>query len=130
MRILFSIFILLSFSIRPVIEVSNVLYYQLNIDTIVEKYCVNKERPKLQCNGKCYLAKQIKQQTAQNETNSDNQRILITEAFIPLFFQEHSIDISNKTLVTTENQKNWKIKQLLPQNISKKIDQPPKIRLV
>lgn len=28
---------------------------------ITEKYCINKNRPEMQCNGKCYLAKQMRQ---------------------------------------------------------------------
>jgi hypothetical protein len=28
---------------------------------ITEKYCINKSRPEMQCNGKCYLAKQMRQ---------------------------------------------------------------------
>jgi len=60
MRIIFSILLFSIIIVRPAIEVSTVLYYQLNIDYIVEKYCVNKERPKLNCNGKCYLMSQIK----------------------------------------------------------------------
>ena len=34
-------------------------YYQLNIDYIIETYCVNKDKPVLQCNGKCHLSKQL-----------------------------------------------------------------------
>jgi hypothetical protein len=36
-----------------------VAYFELNIDYIIETYCVNKEKPQLQCNGKCHLAKQL-----------------------------------------------------------------------
>ncbi|WP_025743349.1 hypothetical protein [Aquimarina pacifica] len=126
MRVFFSILLLLSFSIRPVVEISNVMYYQLNIDTIIEKYCVNKARPKLNCNGKCYLMKQIKQQTADN-TTSTNKLILITEAFVPLFFQENTFNITNTILLTLNTQKIWKAKDLLLQGVSKDIDHPPKI---
>jgi hypothetical protein len=74
-------------------EISTVLYYQLNIDIIVEKYCVNKERPLLNCNGKCYLMSQMKAKTQSSKENSDTT--IITEAFIPLFFQENTIQIKN-----------------------------------
>ena len=42
--------------IQPYIE------YAFNQDYIIEFLCVNKEKPKLHCNGKCYLAKQIEKQ--------------------------------------------------------------------
>lgn len=42
--------------IQPYIE------YALNQDYIAEFLCINKDQPKLQCNGKCHLAKQIEKQ--------------------------------------------------------------------
>ena len=37
-----------------------VLNYQLNKATITARYCVNKARPQLRCNGKCHLAQQLR----------------------------------------------------------------------
>lgn len=34
--------------------------YQMNKERITELFCVNKDKPKLQCNGKCHLAKQLR----------------------------------------------------------------------
>lgn len=34
---------------------------------ITEKYCINKSRPEMQCNGQCYLAKQMKKLEADYE---------------------------------------------------------------
>ncbi len=39
--------------ILPVIE------YAINYDYISKVLCVNKEKPKLQCNGKCHLTKEL-----------------------------------------------------------------------
>ncbi len=41
------------------------LEYALNQDYIAEFLCVNKDKPQLQCNGKCHLAKQIEKQQEQ-----------------------------------------------------------------
>ena len=49
--------------VQPYVE------YVLNQDYIVEFLCSNKEKPELQCNGKCYLAKQLEKQD-KNNTNS------------------------------------------------------------
>jgi hypothetical protein len=38
-----------------------VVSYQLNKARITAQYCVNKARPQLRCNGKCHLAKQLRQ---------------------------------------------------------------------
>jgi hypothetical protein len=37
-----------------------VLDYQVHKERITELFCVNKARPKLHCNGKCHLAKQLR----------------------------------------------------------------------
>lgn len=39
-----------------------VVDYALNRATITARFCVNKARPMLHCNGKCYFAKQLRQQ--------------------------------------------------------------------
>ncbi len=123
MRIIFSIVLFTTFAIRPVMELSTVLYYQLNIDTIVEKYCVNKERPRLNCNGKCYLMSQMKAKKQPSTENSDT--IIITEAFIPLFFQENNFRLKD-IFTTFDITHNWKSYHLQPLEISKEIDHPPK----
>lgn len=42
--------------VQPYIE------YIINQDYITEFLCINKDKPQLQCNGKCHLAKQIEKQ--------------------------------------------------------------------
>jgi hypothetical protein len=37
-----------------------VVSYQLNKARITARYCVNKARPQLHCNGKCHLAQQLR----------------------------------------------------------------------
>lgn len=37
-----------------------VVNYQVNKARITQLFCVNKARPRLHCNGKCYLAKQLR----------------------------------------------------------------------
>ena len=37
-----------------------VLNFAVNQASIAQKYCVNKARPSLRCNGKCFLAKQLR----------------------------------------------------------------------
>ena len=44
--------------------------YALFTDDFIERYCENKERPELHCDGKCYLAKMLLQ-----ESNDDNPPI-------------------------------------------------------
>lgn len=42
--------------------------YFINIGYIVKNLCENKEKPKLHCNGRCYLAKQLKEQQKQEHS--------------------------------------------------------------
>ncbi len=45
--------------VQPYVE------YILNQDYIAEFLCINKDKPKLQCNGKCHLVKEIERQQEQ-----------------------------------------------------------------
>lgn len=80
--------LLIAFSFRPIYYVSNVLYYQLNIDYIIENYCVNKEKPELQCNGKCHLAKQLAVVNTSTDDDSSKAIINLFESFFPVFSQQ------------------------------------------
>ena len=74
--------------IRPLFFVGQTLYFQLNIDYIIETYCINKEKPELQCNGKCHLAQQLELIDANLPDNKDKPGILsMSELFLPLYLQ-------------------------------------------
>ena len=106
-------------------EISTVLYYQLNIDYIVENYCVNKERPALKCDGKCYLSKQL--QTIDASDNSKNKEgLAVFESFIPLFYQENIPITILITLYTYKKNHNWSFKESVQQNVIFEIDHPPR----
>jgi len=46
------------------------LDYMLRKDFIIEKLCINKNVPEKQCNGKCHLEKQIRNNTDQTDDTS------------------------------------------------------------
>ena len=52
--------------LRPVLPLFD---YVINQDYISEFLCINKDKPELNCNGKCYLMQKIK---AQNEEKKQN----------------------------------------------------------
>ncbi len=121
---LYATILLLVLTMQPAIKIGNVLYYQLNIDYIVEKYCVNKTRPQLKCNGKCYLNKKL--QLQQGSTETSEKTILITEAFLPLYFQQQDIQLSQPLYFDITSSKFWKNNTIYLYDINKKIDPPPK----
>lgn len=56
--------------VRPVMPI---IEYYANYDYIATELCENKDKPYLECNGKCYLEKQLKEV---NHTNHDHKSTL------------------------------------------------------
>lgn len=106
------------------LNVGHVLYYQLNIDYIIETYCINKEKPELQCNGKCFLSKQL--ENTNDTQNEKTTNIAIIEAFFPLYFEvSKPIQIKNKVLLFKED--NWKVSSLYTSLSVSVLVPPPKV---
>ncbi|WP_423146514.1 hypothetical protein [Rubrolithibacter danxiaensis] len=57
--------------------------FELNQNYITSKLCENRDKPEMHCNGKCYLAKKIKQ-AEQKERNQEreSQKNHFQEAFL------------------------------------------------
>jgi hypothetical protein len=51
-----------------------VAYYRINRDYIAENLCVNRDKPMLNCNGQCYLAKKL-QAAEEKEQKSNAERL-------------------------------------------------------
>jgi hypothetical protein len=70
------------------------LDYEIRRDYIVANLCENRNRPKLNCNGKCYLAKKIAEAQKQEERQAESDymsRLLdyaISDAFHFRFLPE------------------------------------------
>jgi len=56
--------ILISFAILSQTLSSAIIFvsYSLNKDFITSNFCINKDKPKLHCQGKCHLIKELKDQ--------------------------------------------------------------------
>ncbi|CAD0223012.1 hypothetical protein KYG33_16670 [Chryseobacterium sp. D764] len=65
MKLFYSILFTLYMVLRPLVPV---VEYAVNYDYIIKVLCVNKSRPEIHCNGKCYLSKELAK--ANNETES------------------------------------------------------------
>lgn len=91
MKQVFTYVLLLSLVIRPLFIAGHIAYYELNIDYITEKFCENKAKPQLQCNGKCHLAKELSVVALDVTADSGNEWNLISacKSFTPLFFKNH-----------------------------------------
>ncbi|MFC6858995.1 hypothetical protein [Zunongwangia atlantica] len=60
--------------------------YIFNYDYIVTELCINKDRPDLACNGKCYLMQSLAQQA--DEEHEEKRGILANRYELPLLYFE------------------------------------------
>ena len=61
------------------------LDYAFNYDYIAKVLCINKDKPKLKCNGKCYLMQQLAKNA---EEDSSKENLPKKVEFQLLFFQD------------------------------------------
>lgn len=71
-------------------------WFKINQKEIVELFCINKNKPQIECDGKCYLKNKLQeteQSTTNNQTAKNNQVKQVNEE---LFFIETN---SNKFIL-------------------------------
>ena len=62
-----------------------VLDYAMNKAEITQRYCVNKDRPQLHCDGKCYLASKLRRSAKRESKAPNSAPVKIKfEALMPL----------------------------------------------
>ena len=69
MRFLFLIVFTLTVLLQSLQGFFTIVNWKINQAELTAKYCVNKAKPMLKCNGKCYLAKQLKIQEEQDKAD-------------------------------------------------------------
>lgn len=86
---IFLVFYLVLKPLAPLID------YAVRYDYISQKLCVNKSKPQLNCNGKCYLSKEIGK-SSQNDcspfSKTKNQHQKIIDFYIPSKISEIPIN--------------------------------------
>lgn len=101
--------------------------YIMNYDYIVNVLCENKDKPELQCDGKCYLAQMLAEESKQNNKNpfGDEQSKMEIQHFV--FFQSlslHDFEIG----VTSQIQNNFNTsQQFIATLFTTDISQPPEL---
>ena len=70
--------------------------YFVNQAKIIELFCINKEKPQLQCNGKCHLATQLAEVENDTEDSPFSQSNLTYNLEINLPLVKSQIDIQPK----------------------------------
>lgn len=82
MRMLLSIFVLITVLLGAVSKTWIYSHYRMNYETYAKVLCENKNKPSLHCDGKCQLKKELKQQ------EKDENQSLPKEVNLDLFFQK------------------------------------------
>ena len=102
-----------------------VAYYRINRDYIAENLCVNRDKPMLNCNGQCYLAKKLKA-AEEKEQKSNSERlekmpevVLSFQAIQPVF----TARFSSSELV--EN--HFSTQEFFPKAAAKGFFHPPQV---
>lgn len=76
-----------------------VVNYALNKEYIAKTYCENKARPKMHCNGKCHLKKQLeKQEKKEKPTNTSKEKFEVQ------FFSNQKIEVDLSSLFFKERE--------------------------
>lgn len=63
------------------------LHYKLNKKFITEKFCENKAKPKMQCNGKCHIKKTLRELTGSSKEKSSQSVLEFSQYIISQLFQ-------------------------------------------
>ncbi len=101
--------------------------YIANYDYIVNVLCENKDKPMLNCDGKCYLAKQLAKESEENSKNPFGEKQSKVEIQTVVFFQSLlQIDFGVDTFYTPQG--NYKTESnLISLLLTSDIAQPPEL---
>ena len=109
--------------VRPLWPIAE---YIVNYDYIVNTLCENKDRPELECNGKCYLSRQLAKEAEQNEKNPFGERAF-TELVQVVYF-EPLCELAIAIPLYTDGEDNFNtFPNLLQTLFTTDISQPPKL---
>lgn len=104
-----------------------VLDYMANYDYIVNTLCENKDRPELECNGKCHLSKELAKEVGADDNNPRNSKTSKTE--IPQIIISENIkefSIASETDIISEENLGY-MPNLIPSLFITKILHPPQL---
>ena len=103
-----AIFIIaLAIFLKPIFPVAE---YVVNYEYITKTLCVNKAKPKLQCNGKCHLMKELAKAAESEKPISSDKKQLVLESEVLFLETIASIDcadfFTNQTEKINDNYSN------------------------
>lgn len=84
MRKLLAILLTLSLLVQCTAQYAVLALYRVQRDYVAKVLCENRTKPSMHCNGKCYLAKQIKKVTNGSSTGSETNNTVEKENIVYL----------------------------------------------
>jgi hypothetical protein len=94
----FALFLVLLFCGKFIYTSFWLIYFQINQQEIIRLSCENKNRPELKCNGKCYLAKQLRKaefDLSERKSKQETQLSLIKQLEIEGCYLPSNLTISS-----------------------------------
>lgn len=103
MIFIFAIFL----ALRPIVPIVN---YAVNYEYISTELCENKDEPEMDCNGMCYLKKELAKEIQENNPTSESKKVNFVETSL-LFcsdiedftFERVLFEEENKSLISYSN---------------------------
>ena len=104
-----------------------VMDYMVNYDYIVNELCENKDKPEMECNGKCHLGKEVAKENSDSDANPFSGKTSKTE--IPqVIISEKVSDFSFKVEAEIDQVQEIGYKSVLhPSLCTSKILHPPQL---
>ena len=121
----FAIFFLCVYSLVLLKPLFPFVDYAINKEYISKNLCENRSKPKLNCNGKCHLMKQLKKAGAENQTDGTTSKGSSNQE--ENCFHVNSLFNFNSTVLVSQSNKFYlkTISNLLPSNYLQDIFHPP-----
>lgn len=107
--------------VRPMIPIID---YYANYNYIATELCENRDKPFLECNGKCYLAKELNKVNHENHTNESNLPKINFDDFPVTFIKNNNYSF---LFIEINSLKNFSKKEIIPFKLYNAVLKPPKI---
>jgi hypothetical protein len=104
MKIVYSVLLMVLSLLIGFQQAIIVVHYKLNRDAIEQRFCVNKNKPELQCHGSCHLKKQLQEtENSGSSTISIYPKIdIFPVSFTVLEIKSPTTDVQSKTSIHKE----------------------------
>lgn len=121
------IFLSLAFVVKSFVVPFIFLDYELRKDFIIKNYCVNKDKPELHCDGKCFLAKKIQAQTEKEEQGA-LQNFIYRLLEINAFETQINFDFTNVVEIKDFSANNYPFAEKTTIDFTSSVFHPPSFR--